>query len=169
MNPAQDMSCLFIICTGQGIELTSNSATVMMGFLKLAWYMVTCWMDSFCNSPDFLKSKETDCVSTLHVNRNNIPSLMKVKKWRGENSSAIFQGHGTITEEWWWSPHITQMRRKNITRLVLLFDCSTHKGQSKRSNAAAVLLEWKKCSTWCVKLLKGLLSVAIFSNSVVIY
>jgi hypothetical protein len=37
------------------------------------------WMDNFYNSPEFMKSKTTDCVGTLCANRKNVPPV-KVKK-----------------------------------------------------------------------------------------
>jgi hypothetical protein len=48
----------------------------------------THWMDNLYNSPElahFLKSKETDCVGTICVNRENVLPLVIGKKLKGKN------------------------------------------------------------------------------------
>jgi hypothetical protein len=53
----------------------------------------TVWMDSFYNSPEFglvpeVPKKKTDFLGTLHTNRENVPPVVKNKKFKKFESCA---------------------------------------------------------------------------------
>ncbi|XP_023725727.1 piggyBac transposable element-derived protein 4 [Cryptotermes secundus] len=185
----------FLVYTGQGMELTNqyvtaekNKTTAIVVTLleNLLGRGYTVWMDNFYNSPDlarFLKSKNTDCVGTLHTNRKNVPPLVKNKKLEKGEHCAQHSGDVAVLA-WQDKRRVTMIStyHKNDMRVVVnrankpeikpVVVCDYNRNMLgvdlKDQMLQPYLLERKKGTKWYLKLFKRLLNVAIH-NSMVIY
>jgi hypothetical protein len=79
--------------TNQFVNSRMNKTTAIVVILVEPLLGHSHTLDNFYHSLElayFLKSKETDCVGTLHVNRGSIPPLVKAKElkkgeWFGQH------------------------------------------------------------------------------------
>jgi hypothetical protein len=128
--------------------VNSNTNKTAETVIKLVEYLMdhghTLWIDNFYNSPELtclLKSKETDGVRTLRVNRKNVLPFMKEKRKTKLKKEEQFGQYSWDAEVLNWhnkksvtmisTYHTDEMqvsvsRGKEIIKHVVMSDYSSH-------------------------------------------
>jgi hypothetical protein len=180
----------FIIYTGkdtvfQTADISGTTKSIAEIVLSLVEPLLkkghTLWMDNFYDSParaQRLKSLNTDCVGTLHLNRKGVPKTVREKKLKKGEMVAQHSSPVSVLK-WRDRKDVTMISRyhgeetrKKLTKRgqekekpVSVLDYNENMGgiDLKDQVLQTYLLERKKMTKWYMKMFRRLLNVTILN------
>jgi hypothetical protein len=184
----------FLVYTGKDTQfksslltqaMTKTTAIVLHLIEPLLHKGYTVWLDNFYNSPALarlLKSKATDCVGTLKINRKGVPKAVKDAKIK--KGEVIGQHSGPVTVMKWHDKrnvlmistfHDTKMKSEmkrgiEIRKPVCVVEYNKCMGgvDLKDQLLQMYLVERKRMHKWYMKLFRRLLNATVL-NALIIY